>query len=59
MALKAARMSRGITQDELAIRSGIAQSAISRIESGGQAPSLRTLVKLAYAMNSELDIFFN
>lgn len=46
-ALIRARHAAGLTQTELARRSGTAQAVISRIECGAVSPSLDTLTKIA------------
>lgn len=53
-----ARISEGLTQRELSIRSGIAQGDISRLENGNANPSIRTLQRLASAMGKDLRIEF-
>lgn len=47
-----------LTQKDLAKLSGITQADISRLENGNANPSIRTLKKLATAMNMVLDIRF-
>ncbi len=47
-----------LTQKDLAALSGINQADISRLENGNANPSIRTLKKLASAMNMALDIKF-
>lgn len=47
-----------LTQKDLAECSGITQADISRLENGNANPSIRTLKKLASAMNMALDIKF-
>ncbi len=47
-----------LTQKDLAELSGITQADISRLENGNANPSIRTLKKLAAAMNMALDIRF-
>ena len=47
-----------LTQKDLAKLSGITQADISRLENGNANPSIRTLKKLATAMNMVLDIKF-
>ena len=57
-ALKALRKAKGLSQEELASRSGISQSEISSIESGGRKdPALTTVAKLATALDTSLDDF--
>lgn len=53
-----ARKRTGLTQRELAERTGIAQSDISKFETGGGNPSLRTLQRLAAGMGTVLRIEF-
>jgi transcriptional regulator with XRE-family HTH domain len=49
--LKRERRGEGLTQAELAERSGVAQSTIAQIEGGGRpTPHPRTLAKLAEAL---------
>lgn len=47
-----ARVRAGLTQTELADRMGTTQSAIARLESGAQMPSVNTLLKFARATHS-------
>ena len=53
-----ARKDSGLTQKELAHRTGIAQSDISKLEHGNANPSLRTLQRLAAGMGKKLRIEF-
>ena len=55
-ALMQARIDADMTQAELAKKSGIRQSNISRIESGAVLPRLDTLETLARAMGKQLKI---
>ena len=48
----------GLTQKELSKLTGIAQPDISRIENGNANPSIKTLQKLAAAMDKKLKIEF-
>ena len=50
--LIAARVRAGLTQTELARRMGTTQSAIARLESGAQMPSVKTLLRFAKATGS-------
>lgn len=50
------RRLRGLTQAELARRVGTQQPAIARIEQGHILPSLRTLLRIAEALNARLHI---
>ena len=53
-----ARKTAGLTQKELSERAGIAQGDISRLENGNANPSIRTLQRLAAAMEMSLRIEF-
>ena len=53
---KACRKSKGITQTELARRTGISQPNITRFESGKYNPSLDMMVRIATALEMSLDI---
>jgi predicted transcriptional regulator len=48
--LIAARAQAGLTQSEVAQRMGTTQSVVARLESGKQAPSLRTVQRYAQAV---------
>jgi transcriptional regulator with XRE-family HTH domain len=50
--LIAARVRAGLTQAELARRMGTTQSAIARLESGSQLPSVKTIIRFAKATRS-------
>lgn len=53
-----ARKKSGLTQKELSSRTGIAQGDISKLENGNGNPSIKTLQKLADAMNMTLKLEF-
>lgn len=53
-----ARKESGMTQKELADRTGIAQGDISKLENGNANPSIRTLQRLATGMNKILKVEF-
>lgn len=57
-ALIDARESSGLTQSELAKRTGIAQGDISKFENGNGNPSVKTLKRLAQGMGKTLKIEF-
>lgn len=57
-ALIEARISMNMTQKELAERSGIRQSNISRIENGTCSPTIATLQSLARGLGKELSVNF-
>ena len=50
--LIAARVRAGFTQAQLAHRMGTTQSAVARLESGAQLPSVKTLLRFAKATDS-------
>lgn len=52
------RAARGLSQQELAELCGTTQSAIARLESGRRAPRLDTLLRIANALDCELDVGF-
>ena len=56
--LISSRMEQDLTQKELAERSGVRQSNISRIEQGQAIPSLMTLNKIARALGKEVRVSF-
>lgn len=53
-----ARLAQGLTQNELSKLSGISQADISRLESCDMNPSLKTLRRIADALNLRLKIEF-
>lgn len=48
------RTNHGLTQSELAEKLGTSQSAVNRIERGGQNISLETIVRISDALNAEI-----
>lgn len=52
--LREARSRAGLTQEQLAIRAGTKQPAISRIESGEEEPTLSRLLELLWVMGFDL-----
>src|SRR3712207_8341624 len=54
MLVRAARRHRGLTQAQLAERLSTSQSAVARIEQGGQNLTLELLTRLSEALDSEL-----
>ncbi len=56
--LVAARLSRGVTQEQIALKIGTSKSNISRLESLNNTymPNLGTLMKYAEALGLKLDI---
>jgi DNA-binding XRE family transcriptional regulator len=57
-AMIVARKKSGITQKELAEKTGMSQGDISKIERGNANPSLNTLKRLAAGMNMRLRLEF-
>ena len=57
MVLKA-RNEQNLTQSDLAKRTGLRQSNISRIENGQAMPSITTLSKIAHGLGKQLQIKF-
>lgn len=57
-AVIAARLESNLTQKELAEKTGIRQSNISRIESGAASPTVDTLARIAAGMGKQLRIEF-
>ena len=53
-----ARKAAGLTQKQLADKTGIAQSDISKLETCSANPSLRTLQRLAQGMGMKMKIEF-
>src|SRR6516164_2669006 len=54
MQLVELRERRGLTQTELAARSGVDQADISRIERGSAFPNEKTLIRIAEALDADL-----
>lgn len=54
-----ARLSRGMTQKELAEATGIAQGEISKLENGTRNPSIKLLQRLAEGMDMILSVSFS
>ena len=52
--LKALRERRGLTQEQLAEKSGVGRSHLARLETGKQDPTLSTLEKLAKALKVDV-----
>jgi HTH-type transcriptional regulator/antitoxin HipB len=56
--VRAFRLDKGLSQEELAQRIGSTQPAIARLEAGGLSPTLGTLERIAEALDLRLDIRF-
>jgi len=52
------RTALGLSQEQLADRVGTTQPVIARLERRGQPPSLRTLERLAEALQADLSVRF-
>lgn len=57
-AVIAARLACNMTQEELAKKTGIRQSNLSRIESGAASPTIDTLARIAAGLGKQLKIEF-
>ena len=57
-ALIDARISKNMTQKELAEKTGIAQTEISKLENGTRNPSIKLLQRLADGMGMVLNVTF-
>ena len=57
-AVIAARLACNMTQNELAEKTGIRQSNISRIENGSASPTIDTLARIAAGLGKQLKIDF-
>jgi transcriptional regulator with XRE-family HTH domain len=55
-ALHSARVRAGLTQDELAARTGTSQAAISAYESGAKQPTVATFSRLLAATGARLEV---
>lgn len=51
--IRALRLERGLTQEELAVRAGLSQSHVSEHETGARVPKLPTLFRIARALDVE------
>ena len=54
--LRTEREARGVSQSSLALRTGVPQSAISRIESGAEVPSLERWSRLLAGLGLRPDV---
>src|SRR5574341_1755485 len=59
MRLRTIREEKGLTQEQLAVRAGMSQEYIARLETGTKAnPSLASLTRLADALGVEIGALF-
>lgn len=57
-ALKRQRLSKGITQVEIAQKCSITESSYQRYESGQREPRARTAIRIARALNTTVEKLF-
>ena len=57
--MRAARLRARLTQEELARRAGMSQEALSLLERGGGNPTMKTLERIARALDCSLEISFD
>ncbi|MHB1685119.1 MAG: helix-turn-helix domain-containing protein [Bacilli bacterium] len=58
-AIIARRKELGLTQEEVALRAGIRQSAVARLEGGAAIPRLDTIVKIAIGLGLDVKLIAN
>jgi len=51
-----ARNFRGLTQEQLAVKMGVSQQLIARLEKDDSNPTLRTIVRVCEALDFELGV---
>ncbi|REJ11021.1 helix-turn-helix transcriptional regulator [Halobacillus trueperi] len=56
--VKVARVSKSLTQQQLAEKTGVTRQTISLIEKGKYNPSLKLCLEICYAVNKTLDEVF-
>ena len=56
--VRASRLRARLTQEELARRAGMSQEALSLLERGGGNPTMKTLERIARALDCSLEISF-
>ena len=54
--VKRLRLARGLTQEQYAVKSGLAQQYVSDLENGKKNPTLATLMSLMSALNVTLSV---
>ena len=52
------RVARGVSQDDLALTAGVERSYVGHLERGVKNPTVKTLEKLAIALNCKVADFF-
>ncbi len=58
-AIKKKRFSLGISQEQLAVRAGLHRTYVSDVERGARNPSIRTIGKIAHALQVPLFELFH
>lgn len=53
--VKEIRMAQGMTQEELALKAGLVQAAISRFEKGERGVTMNTLIRIAWALGKKIE----
>ena len=53
-AVRERRVALGLSQSEVAVRAGMTQPALSRLEAGGAVPTIPVLERIAVALSAEL-----
>jgi len=56
--IKTERLKRGLTQEELAYRSGLSRTYISYLEIAQRNPPLKTLQRIAHALGIDISVLF-
>lgn len=56
VSLRWARLDAGLTQAELALRAGVSQQQVAKLERPGANPSIATLGKIATALGARLEL---
>jgi ribosome-binding protein aMBF1 (putative translation factor) len=57
-AVRERRLALGLSQAEVAVRAGMSQPALSRLEAGGTVPTIPVLERIALALETELIVAF-
>jgi len=58
-AVRERRVALGLSQTELAARSGMTQPALSRLEAGGAVPTIPVLERISAALDAELIVMIS
>ena len=56
--IRAVRLGRGFTQAQVALATGISRPTINKIEMGREDTSVSRLLKVAFALGVDADVFF-